>query len=116
MIFQLIFVGFTLACVVTCLGALIAIWKSKELTWKPLWAIGALVGFVGLGIDWNSADDLWIQVGLQIPVYSFMVFSDGNAAVKSLFPVIALVAIIRVRGLRNDALTEIFDDSDRQGG
>lgn len=110
MIYQVVFAVFTVVCIVICVWALIAIWRSQELRWKPAWALGSLFGFFGLGIDWTAADDLLLQIGLQIPVFHLAIFSDGSTAAKSLFPVVGLVAIDRIQRLKEKNLAQVFDE------
>ena len=108
MMVKTIFVLFLLAAAITMVVAIVTIIRSRHLRYKPLWLIGSLFGFVGLGIDWTIADDLYLQMGIQIPILNLQYFPPVEGMVlKTLFPVIALVAIVKERSERIDD-TEVF--------
>jgi hypothetical protein len=115
-IFQVIFVAFTIACISTSIWALVTIWRSEKLRWKPLWTIGSLFGFLGLGINWHAADDLVIHIGVQVPVLYLAQLPSGFLIAKSSFPMVALVAIGLARRHQVNSLAEIFDENRDKSG
>ena len=61
--------------------------------------IGCLFGFVGFGIDWTTPDDVIILFGITIPVVMvFKVVAKGQMIVKTGFPIVSVVALIKARG------------------
>lgn len=107
-IYQAVFVAFTGLALLAAAVAIRVIIRSKVLTFKPLWIIGSMVGLVGLGIDWTRPADLFLQFGIQIPFIRYSELpNSGSILLKTLFPVIALVAIYRDRAGRSDEV-EVF--------
>ena len=52
---------------------------------------------MGLGIDWSAPDDLILLFGVTIPVVMvFKVLVTGHVYVKTGFPIIAIVALIKI--------------------
>lgn len=95
-VYQIIVVICGLIVSAISIFAVIVIARSPYFTRKPLWIIGSLVGFLGLGISWTSPDDLVLLFGISIPVISvFKVLPSGPVIVKIFFPFIAIVALIR---------------------
>ena len=65
-----------------------------RMPWKPLWILGSLVGFVGVGLNWSSPDQLYLLFGVQVPVISIVqLLSTGEVVVKATFPVIGGLAL-----------------------
>ena len=105
MIYKAIFLLFSLAAITTMLVAIFVILQSQRLRYKPVWLIGSVFGFLGLGINWTIANDLYIQIGIQIPIIHFAYFpAENGIALKTLFPLVALVAILKGRATRQDDL------------
>ena len=42
------------ACVGTCLTAIVLIWRSRWLSRRWLWTLGSLFGFIGFGLNWST--------------------------------------------------------------
>jgi len=81
------------------LWSVIVVVRSPVLTLKPLWVIGCLFGFVGFGIDWTTPDDVIILFGITIPVVMvFKVVATGQIIVKTGFPIVSVVALIKAHG------------------
>jgi membrane protein implicated in regulation of membrane protease activity len=56
-----------------------------------------LFGFIGLGIDWTTPDDLILLIGVSIPVVNvFTVLATGQTIIKTGFPIIAVAALIKI--------------------
>lgn len=108
-VFQLIVL---LCSVFSALLSLTAIWmviRSPDLKLKPLWILGSLIGFVGLGINWTVPDDIVLQFGFSIPpVRIFKILANDHVVVQALFPIVALLAILKVTSPKQ-LETEIFD-------
>lgn len=93
---QIIMLLFSLIAVGVDVYAIVAIVRSPALKYKPLWIIGSLFGFLGLGINWTNPNDIVFEFGIQIPVFQVMFFMQTRElAVKTMFPIIALVALAR---------------------
>lgn len=95
-VYQIIVVIFGLIVSAISIFSVIVIVRSPYFTRKPLWIIGSLFGFLGLGISWTSPDDLILLFGISIPVINvFKVLPSGPVIVKTFFPFVAIVALIR---------------------
>jgi hypothetical protein len=93
---QIVIVLFALLVSAIDVLAVIVIARSKVLKYKPVWIIFSLCGFVGLGINWSRPDDIFLQFGIQIPVIQVLYFIQARElAVKVMFPIVAIVALIR---------------------
>lgn len=69
---------------------------TRGLRYKLWWIIGSLFGFVGFAIDMKQPGDLFMQVGVQVPVVSIMWIGHGqHVLLKALFPIVALVAMVK---------------------
>jgi len=92
-----VFVGvFGLIALAVSLWAVWRTVKSPHMRYKPLWIVGSLLGFVGFSINWSSPGDLFMLVGIQIPaVIAFKVLGTGYWLVKTAFPLIAIVALVK---------------------
>jgi len=71
---QIIMLLFSLIAVGVDVYAIVAIVRSPALKYKPLWIIGSLFGFLGLGINWTNPNDIVFEFGIQIPVFQVMFF------------------------------------------
>lgn len=81
------------------LWSVIAVVRSRALKFKPLWVIGCLFGFIGFGIDWTTPDDVIILFGITLPVVMvFKVVATGQIIVKTGFPIISVIALVKARG------------------
>jgi hypothetical protein len=107
--FQLIVLVFALLSVGTCLAAIWMVIKCPNLRLKWLWIVGSLIGFVGFGINWTVPDDIILKFGFSIlPIGVFRVPANGYIVVDALFPIVALLAILKVTAFeQSDA--ETFD-------
>jgi hypothetical protein len=95
---QIAVVLFGLLSIAVCLWAVVVIIRSPRLRFKPLWLIGSLFGFAGLGLDWTRPDDLTLLFGISIPVVNvYELGATGPAIVKALFPVVAAIALAEAR-------------------
>jgi hypothetical protein len=78
--------------------AVVAVARSTVLKYKPLWMIGSLFGFVGIGINWTKPDDIFLELGVQVPIIQVLYFiHTREVAAKVMFPIIAMVALIQSR-------------------
>ena len=91
-----LFVGI-FAIVSVALSAL-AVWRvatASDVSYKPFWIVGSLFGFVGFATTLSSPGDLYLQFGIQIPVLMIWKTGSGDILLKTLFPFVALVALVR---------------------
>lgn len=101
--------------VILSFQAILAIWKSPNLTFKPMWILGSLFGFFGLGIHWTTANDLTIEFGFSIPIIMvFWTFGGNQIWAHTMFPIIAVAALAKVRWLRDDALISSLADKTKR--
>jgi hypothetical protein len=95
-VYQVIVAIFGLIVLAISIFAVIVIARSPCFMRKPLWIIGSLFGFLGLGISWTSPDDLILLFGISIPVINvFKVLPAGPVIVKAFVPFVAIVALIK---------------------
>ncbi|WP_426265486.1 hypothetical protein [Sphingomonas sp. PWP1-2] len=66
---------------------------------KPLWVIGCLFGFIGLGINWTTPDNLFLIFGITIPVVTVFKVATGQVIVKTGFPIVSAVALYIARNI-----------------
>lgn len=91
-----VFVG--VFAVVSVVVSALAIWRiatATEATYKPLWIAGSLFGFLGFATSMSTPGDLYLQLGIQIPVLTILTSVGGNIALKALFPIVAAVALVK---------------------
>jgi hypothetical protein len=91
---------FALASLAVSAAAVRCILKTPHMRHKPGWIIGCLAGFVGfsVGAAGHPPGDLIMEFGVQLPVLMLRWSAgDGRVHIKALFPLIALVALIRLR-------------------
>lgn len=94
--YQLSVVLFALIVLVISLWSIVAVVRSRDFRWKPVWVVGCLFGFVGLGIDWTHPNDLILLVGISAPVVIvFKVLTTGQVIIKTGFPVVSVVALAK---------------------
>jgi hypothetical protein len=98
--FVMVFAG---ACVFVMGLAILGIWKTTDHPNKFLWIVGCLFGFVGFGLAPESGNDLLMHFGLQIPVVHGKWSSAEGLTLKAMYPVVAVVALSRLRRLRGNA-------------
>jgi len=95
-----VFVGvWAIASVVICLLAVWRVATTSKISYKPLWIIGSLFGFVGFATTLNTPGDLHMDVGIQVPVLLIWT-ANGGLSLKAMFPLVAAVAlaVIDARG------------------
>lgn len=94
--FQITVFVFALMVIAVSVWSIIAIVRSPDFRWKPLWVAGCLIGFVGLGIDWTHPNDLLFLFGFTAPVVIvFKVLMTGQVIVKTGFPMVSAVALAK---------------------
>jgi len=97
-VYQMVMLLFGVAVITLDIWAMFHIAKSDQLRFKPLWMIGSLFGFFGLGINWTKPDDIFLQFGIQIPFLQVVLFPKTHeVAAKLMFPLIAAVALVHGR-------------------
>jgi hypothetical protein len=102
-IYQVIVFGFAVLVVAVSAGAVVVVAKTPNLRFKPLWIIGSLLGFVGLGIEWTKPDDIILLFGVSIPVVMvFKVIATGQVIVKTGFPVVAIIALVKALSIEKE--------------
>ncbi|RYG98663.1 MAG: hypothetical protein EON58_06455 [Alphaproteobacteria bacterium] len=101
--YQLTFVAFAALVIVTVGWSIWAIIGSTDLRLKPLWIVGSLFGFIGLGINWTTPDDLAFLFGVMVPaVTGFTVLATGQTIIKVGLPIVAVAALIRIHSARKN--------------
>jgi hypothetical protein len=100
--YQTFVVLFAALVVVISLWSIIVVVRSPVLKLKPLWVIGCLFGFIGIGIDWTKPNDVVMLFGITIPmVMVFKVIATGQVIVKTGFPIVSVVALVKAGGNRS---------------
>ena len=97
-----LFVG--IFAIVSVAVSALAIWRvatASGVRYKPLWIVGSLFGFVGFATNLSSPGDLYLQFGIQIPVLLIWGTGNGDILLKTLFPVVASVALVRFHSSSN---------------
>ena len=95
-IYQIIVLMFALFAIGIDVWAIVAIVRAPGVRYRPLWIVASLVGFIGLGIDWSQADDVYLLFGIMVPVVSVFAVG-GHLIVKTGFPIVAAVALVEMR-------------------
>lgn len=75
-----------------------AIWRvatASDVRYRLLWIVGSLFGFAGFATTINDRGDLYLEVGIQIPVLLMTAAGDGGVFLKALFPVVAAAALVK---------------------
>jgi len=97
--------------VVSVAVSMLAIWRISRapgVKYKPFWIGGSLFGFVGVATVFGQAGDLYVQVGIQIPVLMWT-SGSGDGVLKALFPIVAAIALVKFHGARSVADAAKFD-------
>ena len=93
-----VFVGiWAIASGVICVWAVWRIATTSKISYKPLWIIGCLFGFVGFSTSFGTSGDLYLDVGIQVPVVTIWI-ANGGLALKAMFPLLAAVALAVIDG------------------
>ena len=82
--------------------SIVAIWRVASASasrYKLLWIAGSLFGFAGFATTFNPPGDLYLHFGIQVPVLMIWRFSGGTVVLKALFPVVAVVALVRLHSV-----------------
>lgn len=94
--YQIIVALFAVLVVATSIGSIVVVIRSPVFKLKVLWVIGCLFGFVGVGINWTTPNDLVLLFGISVPVVMvFKVLVTGQVIVKTGFPIVSLVAFAK---------------------
>ena len=86
---------FALLAITIDIWAIVHIVRTPDVHHRPLWIIGSLIGFIGFSIDWTQADDIYLTMGVTIPVVWLSVVG-GHFIVKTGFPIVGAVALVEV--------------------
>ena len=98
---QIFVLLFALLVIAMSIGSIVIVVRSAEFSLKPLWIIGCLLGFVGVGVNWTTPDDIVILFGVTIPaVFVFQVIATGQVIVKTGFPFVAAYVLARAGPFR----------------
>ena len=92
-----VFVG--IFAVISVIVSGFAVWRlatTSHVKYKPLWIVGSLFGFVGFATPFSTLGDLYLQLGIQIPVVWVLWSGNGDTAVFALFPVLAVAALAKL--------------------
>ena len=75
-------------------AAVIVVVRSPIFRRKPLWIIGSLIGFIGLGATSDPSSHIYLLFGVTLPVVLISKVTFGGAwIVKTGFPFVAMVAL-----------------------
>lgn len=79
-------------------GAAIAALREPRLSWKPVWAILALVGTGGAVIIWSAPGEVYWFFGVALPTASYAAVEGSwqPAMVRCLFPLGAVIVLARI--------------------
>jgi hypothetical protein len=78
------------------ISAVVVIVRSAIFRYKPLWIIGSLIGFIGLGASSEPSSDIYVLFGFTVPVVLiFKVMFGGPWIVKTGFPFVAIIALAK---------------------
>jgi hypothetical protein len=99
--------GGMIAAVAITIAALVRIWRSGLFGRRWLWTIGTLIGVTTLKMDWSTGEFAFQPVAFQIfsasalkqPVYAPWILGVS-------LPLVALIALIRREGRREDVSAE----------
>lgn len=95
--------AFAAVCLFVSGYAVVRLWKADDFPNKPLWILGCLFGFIGFSLDPTKDGNLLLNFGVQIPVVYGLWTSGKGLALKALFPVIAIVALTKLRERETNA-------------
>lgn len=99
---QIFVLIFAMLAVAISLWSIVVVIRSPGFKLKPLWLIGCLFGFMGVGINWTTPDDIIMLFGVTIPVVIvFKVMATGQVILQAGFPVVSVVALVKVLGNRS---------------
>jgi hypothetical protein len=91
-----VFVGvFAIVSVALSVAAIWRVAKTPGVSYKALWMVGSLFGFVGAATSWSAPGDLYLEFGIQIPVIMILTFPDGGTILKTMFPFVAVAALVK---------------------
>jgi len=90
-------IAFASVCVFVTGLAITRLWKKTDYPNKPLWIARCLIGFVGFAVNPASGNDLLMHFGVQLPVVYGTWSGVKGLALKASFPVIAVVALARLK-------------------
>ena len=92
---QIFVVLFATLCALVSAAAIYRVWRSPRFKNKVLWTVGCLFGFVGFALEPRAQGDLLLQFGVQIPVVILKWGSVKGLTLETLFPIVAVVALVR---------------------
>jgi hypothetical protein len=91
-----VFVGiFAIGSAVVSVAAIWRVAKTSGVSYKPLWMVGSLFGFLGFATNLSFPGDLHLQFGLQIPVVMIFMPPAGGAMLQAMFPFVAVAALVK---------------------
>ncbi len=100
--YQAFIVLFATMIAVISVWSIIVVARSDCFRFKALWCLGCLVGFVGFGINWTRPNDIILLFGFTVPVFMvFKIIATGQVVVKTGFPVVSVVALVKSAGIRS---------------
>jgi hypothetical protein len=95
-IFQIFAALISTIAVLICLISIVMVVKSHSLKFKPLWVVGCLCGVAGIRINWTTADDIFLHVGIMIPLVSiWKIVATGQIIVSAAFSPVALIVFAK---------------------
>ncbi|GAO38238.1 hypothetical protein SCH01S_10_00480 [Sphingomonas changbaiensis NBRC 104936] len=95
-VFGYIWLAIMAACPLTCLWAVVLIWRRRWLDHRWLWTIGSLLGYVGFGLNW--ATGAWAILFVNVSVLGAQALKMGPYGPWLLnfgIPVVAIIVIVR---------------------
>lgn len=95
-VYQIVAALFAVLVIAISIGSIVVVVLSPVFNLKVLWVIGCLFGFVGLGINWTTPNDLILLFGISVPVVMVSkVLITGQVIVKTGFPIVSLEAFAK---------------------
>lgn len=99
---QMFVVGFALLSAGICIGAIWKVATAPAMRHKLWWIVGSLFGFIGFATDLGQPGDILMHFGIGLPVVMVTwIEPGGHIILKALFPVIALIALVKAAEARD---------------
>ncbi|GMM94209.1 hypothetical protein [Qipengyuania sp. MTN3-11] len=93
------------------LTAFVSVLRIPALSWKPFWALLALVGTGGAAIVWSAEAPAYWFFGVATPTVSYAAIDGGwePALVRCLVPTGAIIVLVRLFIHARTARTAVSD-------
>ena len=99
---QIFVVGFAILSGLVCISAIWKVATTPDMHHKLWCIVGSSFGFAGFATDLGQPSDIFMHFGFALPVVMVTwVEPGGHVVLKTLFPVIAVVALVKASRTRN---------------